>query len=274
MKRVLLLTSILCTQAVVAMAHADVVKDETCQVSTDLVDSKELAKKGFSLATYQLLTRDGKALKMPMTGTSNLVGPFTKDNDQSKENELAAVLKALHISKMPQVKYFSAEGQPLNLQVKEERNHVMSFDAPQFPLDNSVKMYFEVALTVDKATVKTREKYWARLEKTPIYEKVVFRSKVFSFSEVAADLLAKSKAHSDEGSGTDEILSLLAKNDMKQIAEIVKEDGGIDSLNFLKMLLIEAVRVEGMGESLEEGSDNLLNTLKAAVPQCVVSTKK
>lgn len=124
-------------------------------------------------------------------------------------------------------------------------------------------MYFEIIVSVDKATLKNKSSNWAYLTKMPVFEKVIFKSKVFSFSEVAKNLL-------ESNQGADEVLSLLVKNDPKEILEITRDSTGAETMNFVKMLLIESVRAEAMNESEDEGNLKLLNAIAEAIPNCEI----
>lgn len=263
MKRALLISGILCAQTVFAADKVQTIRHENCKIVSSLLTNQEVLQKGYTRASFDVVTSRG-TVKFTDMETSDLVGPFHEDENRKKttQNELESVLKSLHVSKAPKITYYSADGKKLNLSVDKFDSPVLSAKVPRFPLDNSEKMYFEVSVSVDKASIKEQTKYWVYLNKTPVAENVVFRSKVFSFSEVAAAALAKG---GDEG--TDEALKILAKNDPQEMAEIAKDESSLESLNFMKMILVEYVRNQEMGESTEA----YLELLKSGVPSCEVA---
>ena len=264
MKRVLLASAMLLSvQIAKASEKAPVITHPNCQLASAALTDGERAAKGYVPAKYQIMSSLGM-IDYTMNDTTDLIGPFKGERVINQENELKASLESLHIAKMPTLKYYDENGKALNLKIKEDFSNPISFAVPEFPLDNAKKIYFEVVVSVDKAKLKNKTNFWAYLTKTPVYEKVIFTSKVFSFSQAAKDLLAKSNHDADE------VLSLLAKNDAKEMAEVMNDPAGADTMNFVKMLLVESVRAEGMAETEEDGNLKLLAAIADAIPNCKI----
>lgn len=263
MKMALVISTLLASQAVLAAQKVAIIQHETCQLATSVLNTEELAAKNFKAATFKIKMQNGSFADFPLQDTSDLVGPFTDRDKISKQSQLETTLNSLHVSKAPNMNFYNEKGEKLTLPVDQMRSHVISADIPQFPLDNAQKIYFELTMSVDKATIKKQDKMWAHLEKTPVYEKTVFRSKVFSFSEVAANLIK------NPNDSEDEVLKLIAKNDPKVFAELAKDPAEIESLNFVKLLLLEHVRIQAMGDD-DAAAEKLNQEMKAAIPNCQI----
>lgn len=263
MRKAVVASSILLSMQIAKASEKAVITHPNCQLVSSALSDQERRAKGYAPAMYKIINSKGGMLDYTMGDTSNLVGPFVGERVINQENELKASLESLHISKIPTIKYYDENGKELKLKVTENFNHAMSFAVPEFPLNNAKKMYFEIIVSVDKATLKNKSSNWAYLTKMPVFEKVIFKSKVFSFSEVAKNLL-------ESNQGADEVLSLLVKNDPKEILEITRDSTGAETMNFVKMLLIESVRAEAMNESEDEGNLKLLNAIAEAIPNCEI----
>lgn len=252
MKSLTFLTAFLCAASAFGAPSASTVQHESCALVTNLLTEAELTQKGYHRASFEIIDYKNRPHNFKISEVTDLISHNTPNTNReaTATNETLARLQALHVSPKVKYRFYNEQGELLKLNIESMNSPVLTMDIPQFPKNNKQRIRFEIVVSTDTATIDRIEKYWTILKLTPMVENVVYRSDLFSFAEVAQNLLKK---------GTqDEDLLLIANNDPRANDELG---------NFIKLFLLEEIRRSDMGENAD-----IKDLLKSGIPSCQVTS--
>lgn len=192
------LVGFILASAFVAPAFAisgEVITHKNCQLATESesqgnLDSVILSK-GFKKAAFTITNvHDGK--EHILIANSN--GLASKRNDK----ELNVILESLQLPALPILRLYRENGQPIPATKESISSHAISMDFQNFDIGNDEKFYFELIVQINEPTNMTESGYFINYDLKPVYEKVVFKSKVTTFKKALISMVNQSENSEDK----------------------------------------------------------------------------
>ncbi|QDK38347.1 hypothetical protein [Bdellovibrio sp. NC01] len=174
--------------------NTEVITHKNCKLATESEAQEKLDSvilgKGFKKAEFTVTNvRDGKEHVL----IANSDGLISKRND----NETNVVLESLQLPALPALRLYRENGQPISASKEDITSHAISMNFQNFDIGNNEKFYFELVVQINEPTNLTESGYFIKYDLKPVYEKVVFKSKVTTFKKALINMVNQS-ANSEE----------------------------------------------------------------------------
>lgn len=227
--------------------------------------TENLKAKGFGPATYtwkyQVNGRGPVLEAQRVADNSELIS--RGEGVDGGAAELGATLKALRYSGIPEFRLFDSSGKPIPVKTHTTHSHIGAFIDYEFDVKDNETIQAALVVALEKAKVKSTDKYWYKLEYKPVHESTVVKSPKFTLRSLAQEALAKFQKEKMEPRER-AALEIIAGRNVS-----LKERNSVDAeaLNTMRFLLITQ-KLQG---NLSE--DELTRKSEAAFPVCKVKKK-